>query len=245
MTISDLWPHGSAHARSDADSAKTPVDPYPEPANVVYRFGVHLRGTDPPIWRLIDVPAEYSFWDLHVAIQDAMGWLDYHLHEFSITAPDSGKRVTIGIPDFDLDFDFGCRDALLPDSECAIADYFLSPGDDAIYVYDFGDGWQHKLALSRVLPREPGVRYPVCRDGERTCPPEDCGGVGGFRRFLDVLADPDHKEHMDTETWLIEHVGRYHPYDPEDFDPAAVTFDDPQERWLRATAPLSKSPSHC
>ena len=223
-------PHGSAHARPDVDSANTPVAPYPEPANVVYRFGVHLRGTDPPIWRLIDVPAEYRFWDLHVAIQDAMGWLDYHLHEFSIAAPDSGMPVTIGNPDYD----FGYRDDVLPDSECTIADYFLAPGDQATYVYDFGDGWQHELALSRVLSREPGVRYPVCRDGERACPPEDCGGVGGFRRFLDILADPDHKEYEDMVTWLIDHVGRYHPYDPEDFDPAAVAFDDPQERWLRA-----------
>ena len=229
MTISELSPHGSARARPGADSANMPVDPYPEPANVVYRFGVHLRATDPPIWRLIDVPAEYRFWDLHVAIQDAMGWFDYHLHEFSIIAPDSGKPVTIGIRD-----DSGYHDDVLPDSECAIADYFRSPGDQATYIYDFGDDWQHELALSRVLPLEPGVRYPVCRDGERACPPEDCGGVGGFRHFLEILADPDHKEHKDTETWLIDHVGRYYPYDPEDFDPATVAFDNPQERWRRA-----------
>ncbi len=228
MTISETRSRGAARARPGADSFSTTVDlPYREPVHVVYRFGVHLRGTDPPIWRLIDVPGEYRFWDLHVAIQDAMGWLDYHLHEFSITAPDSGRPVTIGMPDY------GCHE-VLPDSECAIADYFRSPGDAATYVYDFGDGWQHELALSRVLPSEPGVRYPICRDGERACPPEDCGGVGGFRRFLDILADPDHKEHDDMVTWLMDHVGPYHPYDPEDFDPAAVAFDDPLERWLRA-----------
>ena len=228
MTISTRRPRGAAHARPAPRGASTHVDPCRAPAQVVYRFGAHLKGTDPPVWRLIDVPGEYRFWDLHVAIQDAMGWLDYHLHEFSLTAPDSGKPVTIGMPDF------GGREDVLPDSECAIADYFRSPGDTATYVYDFGDGWQHELALSSVLPREPGVRYPVCRAGERACPPEDCGGVGGFRRFLDVIADPDHKEHDDMVTWLMNHVGPYHPYDPEDFDPVAVAFDDPQERWLRA-----------
>ena len=231
MKISELQPPGPADALPGAGDANTPVNRYPELANVVYRFGVHLRGTEPPIWRLIDVPAEYRFWDLHVAIQDAMGWLDYHLHEFSIIAPDSRKPVTIGIPASDFGYD---DDDVLRDTECAIADYFRSPGDKATYIYDFGDGWQHRLALSRVLPREPGVRYPVCRDGERACPPEDCGGVGGFRSFLDVLADPDHGEHKDTQAWLIDHVGRYHPYDPEDFDPAAVAFDDPRERWRRA-----------
>lgn len=71
----------------------------------IMRFRITLEGIEPPIWRLIDVPASYSFWDLHVAIQDAMGWLDYQLHSFiprvSGGAPvDAGE--SIGIPD---DFD--------------------------------------------------------------------------------------------------------------------------------------------
>ncbi|MCB1732492.1 MAG: hypothetical protein KDI21_18630, partial [Halieaceae bacterium] len=45
------------------------------------RIGVELIRISPLICREILVPARYSFWDLHVAIQDAMGWLDYHLHE--------------------------------------------------------------------------------------------------------------------------------------------------------------------
>ena len=51
----------------------------------VFRLRIRLDGIEPAIWREIAVPARYSFWDLHVAIQDAMGWLDYHLHEFRNT----------------------------------------------------------------------------------------------------------------------------------------------------------------
>ena len=51
---------------------------------LVHQFLVVLSGTDPLVWRRIQVPEKYSFWDLHVAIQDAMGWLDYHLHEFRL-----------------------------------------------------------------------------------------------------------------------------------------------------------------
>ncbi|MGC1953569.1 MAG: hypothetical protein WA970_13585 [Gammaproteobacteria bacterium] len=43
------------------------------------RLRVELKDILPPIWREILVPARYSFWDLHVAIQDAMDWWDYHL----------------------------------------------------------------------------------------------------------------------------------------------------------------------
>ena len=39
----------------------------------VYQFKITLKGSKPSIWRRIQVPENYSFWDLHVAIQDAMG----------------------------------------------------------------------------------------------------------------------------------------------------------------------------
>jgi hypothetical protein len=37
------------------------------------QFLVVLLQTNPLVWRRIQVPGDYSFWDLHVAIQDAMG----------------------------------------------------------------------------------------------------------------------------------------------------------------------------
>lgn len=42
----------------------------------VLRIKVTLLGVKPPVWRRILVPCDYTFWDLHVAIQDAMGWTD-------------------------------------------------------------------------------------------------------------------------------------------------------------------------
>ena len=63
-----------------------------------YQFKVALRGIKPPIWRRILVPAKYSFWDLHVAIQDSMGWLDYHLHLFRVREPETGEVVCETLP---------------------------------------------------------------------------------------------------------------------------------------------------
>ena len=65
------------------------------------QFKVHLRGSKPLIWRRFEVPASYNFWDLHVAIQDAMGWQDYHLHAFRVRNPVTGDVEEIGIPDED------------------------------------------------------------------------------------------------------------------------------------------------
>jgi hypothetical protein len=73
----------------------------------VYQFKITLKNISPPIWRRIQVPESYSFWDLHVAIQDVMVWLDYHLHEFEIGNPSTGVEVEIGIPDEGFDGDRG------------------------------------------------------------------------------------------------------------------------------------------
>jgi hypothetical protein len=70
---------------------------------LIYQFRVELLEIEPSIWRRIQVPAEYSFWDLHVAIQDSMGWLDYHLHEYRVKRPHGRKVVEIGIPDTETD----------------------------------------------------------------------------------------------------------------------------------------------
>jgi hypothetical protein len=57
----------------------------------VYEFKLLLLEVAPPIWRRIQVPETYSFWDLHVALQDSMGWLDYHLHRFRVSKPGGGR----------------------------------------------------------------------------------------------------------------------------------------------------------
>jgi hypothetical protein len=63
---------------------------------------VILSNTDPLAWRRILVPENYSFWDLHVAIQDAMGWQDCHLHEFMVRDSSTNRTARMGIPDDDI-----------------------------------------------------------------------------------------------------------------------------------------------
>ena len=124
----------------------------------VFEFRVVLLEVAPLVWRTILVPGTYSFWDLHVAIQDSMGWLDYHLHLFRMKRPDTGDAVQIGIPDEDA---FEGDEPILPGWEVAIADYFRHPGAVARYEYDFGDGWEHDVTLEAIVPRQKGMRLPA------------------------------------------------------------------------------------
>jgi hypothetical protein len=153
-----------------------------------------------------------------------MGWTDSHLHEFEIVNPASSKKVVIGIPVESFDDD---RD-VLAGWEYKIASYFTMDNRTATYLYDFGDDWRHTVRLEKILAREKNRRYPVCIEGERACPPEDCGGIYGYKDFLRAVTDPAHDEHEQTLEW----VGG--SFDPEYFDPKNVHFDNPKKRWKHA-----------
>src|SRR5881296_2865857 len=96
----------------------------------VCQFLIVLAKTDPLVWRRIQVPETYSFWDLHVALQDAMGWLDYHLHVFRLAEPGAGEVEQIGIPDDDR---FEGDKPTLPGWEIPITRHFSRPGTDVQY----------------------------------------------------------------------------------------------------------------
>ncbi len=209
---------------------KTKRGPAPKRKPDALQFLVVLLGTAPLIWRRILIADDASFWDLHVAIQDAMGWEDTHLHEFRVYNPESGEPSRLGIPDPDGIDESPCT----PDWDVPLSDYFgwesLSEGATAHYLYDFGDSWRHLVTLEDVLPRG-SAKYPRCVAGARACPPEDCGGVHGLAEFLEAIDDPHHPEHAELLRWV---GGRY---SPEAFNPAAVKFSDSKRRWKRAFGP--------
>ncbi len=187
----------------------------------VYQFKITLKGIKPPVWRRIQVPEVYSFWDLHVAIQDSMRWMDCHLHEFEIIDPSTGEKEHIGLP---LDDYFDDEPEILPGWKIKIRDYFTADRTRAKYRYDFGDDWRHEVVLEKIEPRAEGVSYPVCVAGERACPPEDCGGPHGYKEFLEIIMDPAHKQYEEMLNWAGGE------FDPEHFDPQKIRFDDPAKR---------------
>jgi hypothetical protein len=144
------------HGRARPSSASRPPSPRPR---VAYQFLIVLSGTQEPVWRRILVPERYTFWDLHVAIQDAMGWTDHHLHEFEVASPDPGAApLRIGIPDPD----FAEPTALLAGWEIQIKSVFGSISKVARYHYDFGDDWIHAVVHEGYERQKPRQRLPVC-----------------------------------------------------------------------------------
>src|SRR3989338_6623944 len=81
-----------------------------------------------------------------------------------------------------------------------------------IYLYDFGDGWLHKIILEKIVTETENGQIPRCIAGERACPPEDCGGVWGYSGLMEIKKD---KNHPDYEERIIEWLGE--DYDHEEF----------------------------
>jgi hypothetical protein len=88
----------------------------------------------------------------------------------------------------------------------------------------------HDVQLSAIALAEPGLEYPRCTDGARACPPEDCGGRGGYEELIGILADTKHPDRRSMIGWLKGHAKNYHPYRPDHFDPSAVKFANPEDR---------------
>ena len=170
----------------------------------IYQIKITLRDSKPPIWRRLDVPDTMTLAQLHHVIQAAMGWADYHLHQFTVNG------VEYGVPHPD---DWN---EVRNEKSVKLSQFVTGPKFKFTYEYDFGDSWEHIILVEKVLPPEPGVDYPRCITGKRACPPEDCGGVWGYASFLEAISDPDHPEHEE----LLEWVGG--EFDPEAFDCAVV-----------------------
>jgi len=191
----------------------------------IYQIKVTLLGTKPPIWRSLLVPAAMTLARLHDALQMTMGWEDSHLHQYEI----AGQRY--GVPDPEMDF----GDPTINEKTVHLSDVLGSAGAEAIYTYDFGDGWEHSILVEKLMKSEPGTAYPVCTGGKCHCPPEDCGGVYGYYDFLEAIGDPDHEQHEEMLEWIGGH-----------FDPTAFSVEEINAKLanLQRRSPELKSKAH-
>lgn len=167
---------------------------------MIYQLHVQLLGTDPLIWRRIQVPGEVSLYRLNLLIQRAMGWKNAHLSEFNIDGRKYGATEQDHFAEGIYEF-----------KKFKLSNVVTEIGGSFLYVYDFGDDWQHKVVVEDIFAREKEVKYPLCIAGASACPPEDVGGIYGYDDFLGAISDPKHENHVEYKTW----AGKF---DPEIFD---------------------------
>ena len=170
----------------------------------VYEFSISLANTKPLVRRKVLAHEFIELQELHMLIQMSIGWEARHLYSFEINK----KIYSDGAFSTDTEGAIDDEDVLLRDA--------LGSTKKFTYTYDFGDHWVHQVEITKVLDHDPRIHYPVCIAGENACPPEDCGGIGGFEQLKATLTGKDSEEKNEMLTWL----GGF--YDPTTFDPNFV-----------------------
>ncbi len=160
----------------------------------LYQIKIQLVEVTPSIWRRVIIPSDMLLSDFHKVIQSAMGWTNSHLHQFV-------KNDTYYLQKMEDDWTWDEMNNV--DYKRRKVSGLLKKENDAmIYEYDFGDSWEHIILLEKITENTRGQKMPVCLDGKRNCPPEDCGGTYGYEDLLNILADPKHEEHGNYLKWL-------------------------------------------
>lgn len=124
---------------------------------VALQFKVTLKGSRPPVWRRVLIPAHLNLAGLHQVLQALFSWQQFHDHSFSIR----GKT-------------FGHRDALVDaafDEQTGLGG--LQPKESLEYTYDLTHHRIHRITLEKVVPIFSRQSLPVCLAGRGSAPPDD------------------------------------------------------------------------
>ena len=168
-------------------------------------ISIRLKGSKPAISRKLVVPDDMNLSKLHRLIQVAMPWENCHLYEFKV----GNNRWIDGLAEIDYEDEMNFKV-----DEWSIADIIERTGQTKItYIYDFGDYWEHTISVGAIVEPTPNEIYPKLLAAKGVCPPEDCGGMGGYYHLLSVLNDPNDEDHEEMQEWL-----------GEDFDPNVDVF---------------------
>jgi hypothetical protein len=172
----------------------------------IYQIQVTLKDSDPPIWRRIQVPSHITLYRLQRIMQIVMGWENSHLHEFIINGTSYGESH----PEYGLE--------MKTERRAKLDDLVPTENTEFIYKYNLDEEWEHLMLVEKIISPTPKVHYPRCVEGERACPPEDCGGILGYKDLLDILKNPEDAEYETTLEWLGD-------FDPNAFDLEAINHE--------------------
>ncbi|MDO5754210.1 plasmid pRiA4b ORF-3 family protein [Arthrobacter sp.] len=191
----------------------------PNPKAPILQLKISIKQASPPIWRRLLVRSDLSLGQLHRIIQASFEWLDYHLHEFRV----GGYPGTVyGVAGAGNHFE----DPPLDEAATAIGDLLAAERDTIAYTYDFGDDWEHSIAVEKVLPADASVPAVRCTGGRGRGPAEDSGGVWGWSGIVEAVNNPAHEEHLEYRDWLGMVPG-------EHLDPKEFIKDDLNEDLIR------------
>ena len=112
----------------------------------IYELKITLCGSNPAIWRRVQVPGGIKLNRLHDVLQVVMGWTDSHLHQFRVGS------VIYCLPSDD---DFYPGGEQRDERRFRLADIAQREKTPLIYEYDFGDSTKRRRQSKKDDLRPP------------------------------------------------------------------------------------------
>ncbi len=202
-------------------------DPYKLPSGLIldepareFHIRVKLNNSPVKVWRELKVPSNISLDLLAHILIEAMGWQNEHMHQFK-TKDRIQYKDTAGMREAKKYECFGFQREHRDANDYSL-NSVMEKGVRIKFEYDFGDGWEHDVWVKGIREYKPDEE-PEAKlvKGEGACPPEDCGGVWGYARLLDLMTK---KRKTAEEKVQLEWYGMNKHFDPEYFDVEEMTY---------------------
>jgi hypothetical protein len=162
-----------------------------------YTLRIELEGSEPLVWRELEIPSSLSLASLAQAILLAMGWDEDHLHQFigknrdcySTSSNDPGGSLFSNTKD---------------GSRYSVVQLLTRKGSSIKFEYDYGDSWCHTVKLTEVAEYTEGEAKVIrLTGGANACPPDDCGGIYRYRHLVELMQDkPRSGELSEFYDWM-------------------------------------------
>lgn len=188
---------------------------------MIYELKIAFKGINPKIERVVMLDSNLSFEDLHGLIMGVTQFQGYHQYAFKVAAREGFNDIEIVCDENDITEAKSYYNYLksnganaeelaryhFPDYKVAsntVLSEIFEENKKCIYEYDFGDGWELDITLLKKNDSDTCI-IPICLSGKEAAPPEDCGGVSGYKHLLKVLSSDSIKnteEYNELKSWV-------------------------------------------
>lgn len=168
-------------------------------------FEVRLKMHNlPDVIRIVQMPMQLTFEDMHQAIQTVFMWQNVHLHQFIM---EDGASIIGAAQKANMErYAMGGDEEAYTSSQLKLEDV-ITPEENGVftYIYDFGDSWEHRIRVRKFYSTSKQM-FPKLTMMSGDPVPENVGGASGYEYFLEVINDPTHDEHSVIKEWAKEYL---------------------------------------
>ena len=194
----------------------------------IYQFYVELDGFQPKMWRRFQVMNHIKLSRLGYIVMVLYDMMASHLFSMDVNKGEnfirhlketvegfneaefrelipklSQEKVSYQIPDFMQDmYDPTTTNENL--FEAKLKEVIKYEGDEITLFYDFGDSWEVKIKLEKIILESslPGNQLPRVLEGEGLGIIEDIGGVGGLHECVLAFKKRQGEDYTMYRDWL-------------------------------------------